>query len=227
MIMSHCPQCGTPLGEKQKFCHNCGCDVINQTIDDFTDKFDNEEVADEIKTRVAEHENVYINEKWDNEPQEQVVRADRGKRFMAMILDMTFTFIIGLPAMVMAMMAMMNTGLFPALFNNGIVQTNTIFILYYFISILLCIPPLIYPFIKDGMKNGQSFGKRLMGIRVISLDDGMPCTYARSAIRQLITSLLCNVAFIGLIIEPLIVLIDDDGRRIADRVANTFVVQDE
>lgn len=224
MIMSHCPQCGTPLEEKQKFCHNCGCDVINQTIDDFTDKFDNEEVADEIKARVAEKENVYINEKWDNEPQGQVVRADRGKRFMAMILDMTFTFIIGLPAMVMAMM---NTGLFPALFNNGIVQTNTIFILYYFISILLCIPPLTYPFIKDGMKNGQSFGKRLMGIRVISLDDGMPCTYARSAIRQLITSLLCNVAFIGLIIEPLIVLIDDDGRRIADRIANTFVVQDE
>ena len=227
MIMSHCPQCGTPLGEKQKFCHNCGCDVINQTIDDFTDKFDNERAADEIKTRVAEHENVYINEKWDNEPQEQVVRADRGKRFMAMILDMTFTFIIGLPAMVLAMMAMMNTGLFPALFNNGIVQTNTIFILYYFISILLCIPPLIYPFIKDGMKNGQSFGKRLMGIRVISLDDGTPCTYARAAIRQLISLLLCNVAFIGYIIEPLIVLIDDDGRRIADRIANTFVVQDE
>jgi hypothetical protein len=170
---------------------------------------------------------VYINEKWDNEPQEQVVRADRGKRFMAMILDMTFTFIIGLPAMVMAMMAIMNTGLFPALFDNGIRQTSTIFILYYFISILLCIPPLIYPFIKDGMKNGQSFGKRLMGIRVISLDDGMPCTYARSAIRQLISLLLCNVAFIGYIIEPLIVLIDDDGRRIADRVANTFVVQDE
>ena len=227
MIMSHCPQCGTPLEEKQKFCHNCGCDVINQTIDDFTDKFDNEEVADEIKARVAEKENVYINEKWDNEPQGQVVRADRGKRFMAMILDMTFTFIIGLPAMVMAMMAMMNTGLFPALFNNGIVQTNTIFILYYFISILLCIPPLTYPFIKDGMKNGQSFGKRLMGIRVISLDDGTPCTYARAAIRQLISLLLCNVAFIGYIIEPLIVLIDDDGRRIADRIANTFVVQDE
>ena len=66
-----------------------------------------------------------------------------------------------------------------------------------------------------------------MGIRVISLDDGMPCTYARAAIRQLISLLLCNVAFIGYIIEPLIVLIDDDGRRIADRVANTFVVQDE
>ena len=203
--MSHCPQCGTPLEENQQFCNSCGCDVINQTIDDFTDKSDNEKVADEIKARVAEKENVHINETWNYEPQGQVIRADRGKRLMAM----------------------MNTGLFPALFNNGIVQTNTIFILYYFISILLCIPPLIYPFIKDGMKNGQSFGKRLMGIRVISLDDGMPCTYARSAIRQLITSLLCNVAFIGLIIEPLIVLIDDDGRRIADRVANTFVVQDE
>ena len=134
MIMSHCPQCGTPLGEKQKFCHNCGCDVINQTIDDFTDKSDNEKVADEIKARVSGHENVHINETWNYEPQGQVVRADRGKRFMAMILDMTFTFIIGLPAMVLAMMAMMNTGLFPALFNNGIVQTNTIFILYYFIS---------------------------------------------------------------------------------------------
>ena len=227
MIMSHCPQCGTPLGEKQKFCHNCGCDVINQTIDDFTDKLDNEEVADEIKTRVAEHENVYINEKWDNEPQEQVVRADRGKRFMAMIIDMTFTFIIGLPAMVLAMISMMNTGIFPRWLNNNIIETNTLFILYFFISILLFIPPLIYPFIKDGMKNGQSFGKRLMGIRVISLDDGTPCTYARAAIRQLISLLLCNVAFIGYIIEPLIVLIDDDGRRIADRIANTFVVQDE
>ena len=227
MIMSHCPQCGTPLEENQQFCNSCGCDVINQTIDDFTDKFDNEEVADEIKTRVAEHENVYINEKWDNEPQEQVVRADRGKRFMAMILDMIFTFIISLPAMVLAMIAMMNTGVFPRLLYNNIIETNTLFILYFFISILLFIPPIIYPFIKDGMKNGQSFGKRLMGIRVISLDDGMPCTYARSAIRHLITSLLCNVAFLGLIIEPLIVLIDDDGRRIADRIANTFVVQDE
>ena len=227
MIMSHCPQCGTPLEENQQFCHNCGCNVINHTIDDFTDKLDNEKAADEIKTRVAEHENVHINETWNYEPQEQVVRANRGKRFMAMILDMTFTFIIGLPAMVLAMIAMMNTGVFPRWLNNNIRETNTLFILYFFISILLFIPPIIYPFIKDGMKNGQSFGKRLMGIRVISLDDGTPCTYARAAIRQLISLLLCNVAFIGYIIEPLIVLIDDDGRRIADRIANTFVVQDE
>lgn len=225
--MSHCPQCGTPLGEKQKFCHNCGYDLDNQTIDDFTAKFDNEEVADKIKARIAGKENVCINERWDNEPQGQVVKADRGKRFMAMVLDMIITIIMTLPAMVFVLLAMINTGLCSKSFNCQTTATNTIFILYFFIGLLLFAPPIIYPFIKDGMKNGQSYGKRLMGIRVISLDDGTPCTYARSAIRQLITHLLCNVAFIGYIIEPLIVLLDSDGRRIADRIANTFVVQDE
>ena len=33
--------------------------------------------------------------------------------------------------------------------------------------------------------------------------------------------------FIGIIIEPLIVLFNVDGRRLADMIANTYVAQDE
>ena len=117
--------------------------------------------------------------------------------------------------------------MFPQIFNNNVRSTNSIFLVYFLLSSILFLIPVLYSLLKDGMKNGQSYGKRWMGIRVISLENGMPCTYWQSLARQIISSLIAFIPVFGWLIEPLMVLFTDDGRRLADRAAGTFVVQDK
>ncbi|MGM9837995.1 MAG: RDD family protein [Paludibacteraceae bacterium] len=82
----------------------------------------------------------------------------------------------------------------------------------------------VYLFVKDGFKGGQSWGKKAVGLMVIHLSDGKPCTVGQSAVRALIT-LLLNLTIIGGVVEPLMVLITDNGRRLADRAAGTQVIE--
>ena len=44
---------------------------------------------------------------------------------------------------------------------------------------------IVYIAMSDGMGNGQSAGKRFMGFAVKSLEDGSPCSYKQSIIRNL------------------------------------------
>lgn len=82
----------------------------------------------------------------------------------------------------------------------------------------------VYLFVKDGFKGGQSWGKKAVGLMVIHLSDGKPCTVGQSAVRALIT-LLLNLTIIGGVVEPLMVLITDNGRRLADRAVGTQVIE--
>jgi uncharacterized RDD family membrane protein YckC len=55
-------------------------------------------------------------------------------------------------------------------------------ILFYPLGLILGI---VYMAISDGMNQGQSAGKKFMGFAVKSLEDGSPCSYKQSAIRNL------------------------------------------
>ena len=59
---------------------------------------------------------------------------------------------------------------------------------------------------------------------VVCLKDNTPCTKGKSFLRGLIMVLLGIIPYVGWLIEPLIVLADDEGRRLGGRAADTQVI---
>lgn len=101
---------------------------------------------------------------------------------------------------------------------------------------------IIYISLSDGISKGQSAGKRLMGFAVKSLEDGQPCSYKQSAIRNLPFSIPLFIALvlpiIGLVIGAIlgVALIGfelyllynlDSGHRLGDVMADTSVMAND
>ena len=100
---------------------------------------------------------------------------------------------------------------------------------------------VIYMSICDGLGNGQSAGKRFMGFAVKSLEDGSPCSYKQSVIRNLpftLPLLVTSLPIIGWILAPIlgVVLIGfelyllynlDSGHRLGDVMADTSVMAND
>jgi len=100
---------------------------------------------------------------------------------------------------------------------------------------------IVYIAMSDGMGNGQSAGKRFMGFAVKSLEDGSPCSYKQSIIRNLpfilpltlaivpfwgwILGGILAVALIGLELYLLYNL--DSGHRLGDVMADTSVMAND
>ena len=111
-------------------------------------------------------------------------------------------------------------------------------IFFYPVGIILS---FIYMGIADSLQNGQSVGKRFMGMSVISLEDGSPCSVKQSFIRNLpilIPLLFAIVPFWGWIISivvglPLVSLEVyliyklDSGHRLGDVMADTTVMAND
>ncbi|MFX0184745.1 MAG: RDD family protein [Candidatus Hodarchaeota archaeon] len=71
-----------------------------------------------------------------------------------------------------------------------------------------------YFFWKDKIRQGQSFGKGLFGLRVVNFSDGKPITLSNSCLRNFC---FCCPAFS---------LITRGKRRFGDYVAGTIVIKD-
>lgn len=82
-----------------------------------------------------------------------------------------------------------------------------------FLSIFFAI---FYFLIKDGLANGQSLGKKVMGITVIYLPTSMPCSMFQSFLR--------NIVIVILPIEPLVILISKERKGLGDYLAKTQVL---
>lgn len=80
---------------------------------------------------------------------------------------------------------------------------------------------LFYHFCKDGFAGGQSYGKRMNDLMVVSLRTNEPCTKGKSALRALALA----IPYVGGLIECLMVLFTDKGRRLGDRFASTQVIE--
>ncbi len=83
---------------------------------------------------------------------------------------------------------------------------------------------LAYALTKDGWPGGAGIGKRILGLRVIVADTGVPCTVARAIARGAVTVVLSSMPYAGWAIEPAVALVAAGGRRLADHVAQTQVV---
>jgi uncharacterized RDD family membrane protein YckC len=94
---------------------------------------------------------------------------------------------------------------------------------------------LSYLLISDGLFEGRSIGKFLIGLRVISTAHDGPCSMRESIVRNAPLGaglLLCKLPWVGWIfiagvsaVEFLILLGSKDGRRLGDELAKTTVVE--
>jgi len=94
----------------------------------------------------------------------------------------------------------------------------------------------LYIVFRDGLFNGQSIGKKLMQLRVVSLNSGESSDFTVSARRNIILyvpSIFRFAPFLGGILGLLIVAFelyfiftDSFGRRWGDRFAETQVVDE-
>ena len=76
---------------------------------------------------------------------------------------------------------------------------------------------LAYILFADGLRGGQSLGKRLFGTAVVDASSGKPCTYLQSFVRNL------PLAFLGVLDWALI--FGSSRQRLGDHLANTIVVK--
>jgi uncharacterized RDD family membrane protein YckC len=108
----------------------------------------------------------------------------------------------------------------------------------------LVLPPigilvgLVYLAVADGVQKGQSLGKMVFGLEVV-LADGSPCDVRSSIYRNIpfeLALLFAAVPLLGwillviagvpiLLIELWLVILDHNGLRLGDRIADTTVVE--
>src|ERR1700704_3272754 len=80
-----------------------------------------------------------------------------------------------------------------------------------------------YLLFRDALK-GQSIGKFLLGLVVISLETGRPCSLAGSVRRNALL-LLPGANIVAIFLEAGTVIRDPQGQRLGDRLAQTQVVE--
>ena len=76
---------------------------------------------------------------------------------------------------------------------------------------------IVYYLFADGLTGGQSLAKRWLGMQVISVSTGAPCTFGQSLIRNLLT-----------ILGPIdwVFIFGERHQRLGDIAAGTIVVAD-
>lgn len=81
-----------------------------------------------------------------------------------------------------------------------------------------------YVLLRDGMFKGQSVGKFIAGLVVINLETGQPCSYGRSAARNLMF-LIPGANITAAVFETAALARDPKGHRLGDKIARTQVVE--
>jgi len=80
---------------------------------------------------------------------------------------------------------------------------------------------LYYGICKDGFEGGQSYGKKMNNLMVIDIMTNRTCTKGKSFLRALGFA----IPYVGGIIEIVMVLASDKGRRLGDLFAGTQVIE--
>lgn len=136
-------------------------------------------------------------------------KAPQGNRFLASIIDG----IIGLGPVIFA-------ALLGWVFNLGQQSHAT----QVFNMIATTAWAFYYRFTKDARPNGQSIGKKICNLMVIDVETGAPCSLGQSMGRAAVLTFCNLIPLLGWLVEPIIVLTTDDGRRFGDQAAGTQVV---
>lgn len=161
-------------------------------------------------------------------PSSEYTRAPVFERIMARIIDSIIEGIFMVPILIWSIKIVMRDieGYYDYMdgLATGLLMAEFGFVMILYI--VLWLVSVAYSLLRDGLMHGQSIGKRIMGLKTIKVESGRGCDYTSSLIRNLIHLILCSfLPFLGPIIELALVCTRQDGRRLADMVANTIVVR--
>jgi uncharacterized RDD family membrane protein YckC len=138
--------------------------------------------------------------------------AGVGYRILATILDVIFMIIYAVIIMVIFGVSVSNASTF---YEENAYLMATIFI-------ILGLPVLLYHFLSETFMNGQSFGKKIIGIKVVKLDGTQPgigSYLLRSLLRIIdMQSMTGLVALIS-------VAVSEKSQRLGDMAAGTTVIK--
>lgn len=197
MYITECPKCKTKINDKSNYCHKCGAKLNEYTHD----------------TNI----NYPINKS-------EYKKASSGLRFIAYLLDSVIILILSIPSFIFIITGIVtnfNNGNCIYEYNEFNLQNLNTFIL----GLILLIFPLIYEFIKDGLGKGQSLGKRAVGLMVVNINDNTPCSIASSILRKIVWTAISLFPAFGWLVEPIMILATEDGRRLGDLAAGTMVIE--
>ena len=95
---------------------------------------------------------------------------------------------------------------------------------------------LTYLLIADGLSQGRSVGKRLIGLEVVLPASATPCTFRESILRNtplaVATILYAKLPYLGwllglsvFVLEALLAIGNERGQRVGDELAGTQVIE--
>lgn len=94
---------------------------------------------------------------------------------------------------------------------------------------------VLYILISDGIMEGRSLGKRIVGLRVLT-KDGMPCSIRSSMLRNSTLAaglLLFRIPYLGwicmlvvLAVELMMMFGSEEHARTGDEIAGTYVIEE-
>lgn len=224
-----CPKCKTTYPTNTKFCVNDGAKLVRQQ--DLIPKcvICNTTYSDDIKfcprdggeikiiqTRQISQPSYGQNQSFQSfGTNRKYLKASLGNRFLASLLDGLISLGLSIPAIIFY-------GIGMAKIDSYYDKDEAIGI--FIVAFLFYLIPLVYNLIKDGLGQGQSWGKRPLDLMVVNLDNNLPCNKGKSFFRNFISGLVAIIPFVGWLIEPIMVLATDDGRKLGDKAANTQVI---
>jgi uncharacterized RDD family membrane protein YckC len=135
--------------------------------------------------------------------------ASIGDRILAQIID--FLILIGYAFGSFFVISLINQAFYGRNYNYSIA-----------ISILVFLPLFFYDFICEAFLNGQSFGKKMLKIKVVKLDGSQP-SIGSYFLRWLLKPI--DVFISQGSIAILTMLINGKGQRLGDLAANTTVIK--
>lgn len=144
-------------------------------------------------------------------------KASMGRRLVAMLIDRTIALLLCIPAL-----GFMAEGIKMFLYYHSVDAFTGL--PNFGLGLLLLLVPTVFLWIKDGLGDGQSPGKKAMDLMVVQLHDHQPCTKSSSFVRALVSSLVTCIPWVGWLVEPIVAAVAEDGRTIGDRAARTQVI---
>jgi uncharacterized RDD family membrane protein YckC len=138
-------------------------------------------------------------------------KAPFGGRFVAYLLDSLIVLVGVLP--------------WAAVIGAGAAGSTALAWIFGAVALATTIWAIVYGFTKDGRPGGQSIGKKAMGLMVVHLPSNQPCTRGQSAVRYLVLFLCNAVPYVGWLVEPIVTLAAQGGRRLGDQAAGTQVIE--
>lgn len=216
-LIPKCVICNKTFTNGAKFCPNDGGQILLENekiqISNVT------QPVSETKERQFQDVPQYSNPTVMNQSDIPVYnKADLGKRFLACLLDGLITLLLFIPSIALISEVFINYFTYGYSSMSSFNPSKLIF------GFILLILPFIYILIKDGLGEGQSYGKRTLDLMVVNVNSNNPCSKSNSAGRNIMYSIICSVPYIGYLVEVIMVFANSEGRKLSDLVAGTQVI---